>query len=167
MSINIIISILSVSLLLSCRAADNTIHTDKNQADKKSPGAKIQQLKEYGAKGCVSKNCMDGEGIFIWNDGTRYSDTFKHSKPHGKGMKTWAVRAKIQVFFSHIMRNYFCYSEYSTLQKIVSFSFLIKKDRTDSSILSFHAHPIGWFSNSDRWCFSGIWVVDGEGCLII
>lgn len=36
-------------------------------------------------KGCVSGNCVNGKGKFVWNDGGTYTGEFKNSKLNGNG----------------------------------------------------------------------------------
>lgn len=40
--------------------------------------------------GCVSGNCENGEGTYIWSSGTTYTGEWKNGKQHGKGKTTWS-----------------------------------------------------------------------------
>jgi hypothetical protein len=39
--------------------------------------------------GCISGNCMDGTGTYIFKNGAKYSGDFLNKRPHGKGVATY------------------------------------------------------------------------------
>ena len=41
-----------------------------------------------GGTGCVSGNCWDGSGRFVYDDGREYVGSFRNGKPHGRGSLT-------------------------------------------------------------------------------
>ncbi len=41
-----------------------------------------------GGTGCVSGNCWDGSGRFVYDDGREYAGSFRNGKPHGRGSLT-------------------------------------------------------------------------------
>ncbi|HNI11243.1 MAG TPA: hypothetical protein PLL93_08870, partial [bacterium] len=40
--------------------------------------------------GCVSGNCENGEGTYVWSSGTTYAGEWKNGKQHGKGKTIWS-----------------------------------------------------------------------------
>lgn len=40
--------------------------------------------------GCVSGNCKNGEGTYVWSDGSRYAGGFKNGLQHGQGSLSFA-----------------------------------------------------------------------------
>lgn len=40
--------------------------------------------------GCVSGNCENGEGSYVWSSGTAYTGEWKNGKQHGKGKTIWS-----------------------------------------------------------------------------
>lgn len=46
---------------------------------------------ESGKEGCISGNCDNGKGIYVYEDGeAKYDGTFKNELPHGQGLVTYA-----------------------------------------------------------------------------
>ncbi len=40
--------------------------------------------------GCIEGNCMNGQGTYVWEDGTKYEGESKKGKEHGQGKIVWA-----------------------------------------------------------------------------
>lgn len=38
--------------------------------------------------GCLSGNCENGEGVYLWPSGNRYEGAWKNGKEHGSGVLT-------------------------------------------------------------------------------
>ena len=51
-------------------------------------GSRIQPGLVAGGSGCVSGNCWDGRGRFVYEDGREFVGTFRKGKPHGRGSMT-------------------------------------------------------------------------------
>ncbi len=45
-------------------------------------------------KGCVTGNCTNGLGIYIWSNGDKYEGDFKNGKPDGSGTKHYADKGR-------------------------------------------------------------------------
>ncbi len=40
--------------------------------------------------GCISGNCVNGNGTYVWSSGGKYSGGWRNDKKHGYGTYTWA-----------------------------------------------------------------------------
>ncbi|MCB9309437.1 MAG: caspase family protein [Lewinellaceae bacterium] len=38
---------------------------------------------------CITGNCFNGKGTYLYSDGSKYTGTFSHGKPHGSGVYTY------------------------------------------------------------------------------
>ena len=45
---------------------------------------------DWGETGCVSGDCYDGYGVYIWDDGGMHIGNWENSDPHLMGFKFWA-----------------------------------------------------------------------------
>jgi hypothetical protein len=49
----------------------------------------------FGEKtGCISGNCGNGDGVYVWKSGDTYKGEYKAYQFHGKGTYTWADGSK-------------------------------------------------------------------------
>ncbi len=53
------------------------------------PGAE-SATREVAETGCLSGNCKNGEGTYVWSDGSRYVGGFKKGLQHGEGTLAFA-----------------------------------------------------------------------------
>ena len=42
------------------------------------------------ATGCISGNCVNGYGVYVWEDGQQYEGWWKNDKRNGQGTNTYA-----------------------------------------------------------------------------
>ena len=49
------------------------------------------QSSNFGEKtGCISGNCVNGYGVYVWESGEKYEGFWKNDKKNGQGTYTWA-----------------------------------------------------------------------------
>lgn len=51
-------------------------------------------IHKYEKIGCLSGDCINNEGTYVWNDGGRYHGTFKNGKRIGEGVHYYPKGAK-------------------------------------------------------------------------
>jgi hypothetical protein len=60
-----------------------------SNAERQANTDKLMAEYQKSKTGCVQGDCVNGEGIYVFEDGDRYEGFFKNSKFHGQGLMLW------------------------------------------------------------------------------
>jgi len=57
------------------------------------------------AEGCISGNCENGQGTYVWDDGDKYVGAWQNGKRNGQGTFTWVNGSKYVGEYKDSKRN--------------------------------------------------------------
>ncbi|MEL7021871.1 MAG: caspase family protein, partial [Bacteroidota bacterium] len=60
----------------------------------------------YAGSGCVSGNCFDGNGTFVYPSGAKYVGAFRNGQIHGEGALYFSTKSKYDKYFGNWQHNY-------------------------------------------------------------
>jgi len=98
--IKVLLFITASFILWSCSSTQTTEGGDSGNTDAKNRGVIAE-----GAKGCVTGDCTNGKGVYVYENGDRYEGEFKDGRRSGEGVFQYANGDSFAGSYDNDVRN--------------------------------------------------------------